>query len=295
MRYIFMGTPGYAEIILRHMIDAGRPPLGVITQIDKPAGRGRKLTLPPVKLAAQEHNIPILQPSRIGNKTRQWMEDLEPEICVVAAYGKILTKKTIEVAPRGCQSHSRLSRALRSHAALGETLVALGRSGPDPQDMLALHASVDGGLSWQLVWGRIFASKRPNPRPRRIRTAFGQEAYHEGRFSAVGKYGYLLRIDMLARRDPADVGLDSLTIRTSCQCNMMSLPALLPGLNRIRVTTASAPAAGKLRVEYHWTEKPRGLRKAVKLLPARGGTFTLRAGGTAPSDIRMREVSVALV
>ncbi|HET6427296.1 MAG TPA: hypothetical protein VFJ30_02715 [Phycisphaerae bacterium] len=172
---------------------------------------------------------------------------------------------------------------------------AVGRSGPDPQDMLALHASVDGGLSWQLVWGRIFASKRPNPRPRRIRTAFGQEAYHEGRFSAVGKYGYLLRIDMLARRDPADVGLDSLTIRTSCQCNMMSLPALLPGLNRIRVTTASAPAAGKLRVEYHWTEKPRGLRKAVKLLPARGGTFTLRAGGTAPSDIRMREVSVALV
>lgn len=117
MRYIFMGTPRFAAILLKDMTDAGRPPVGVMTQIDQPAGRGKKLTPPPVKLLAQKFDLPLLQPAKIGDNTRAWMKSLEPDICIVAAYGKILAPATLALAPHGCiNAHASLLPRYRGAA-----------------------------------------------------------------------------------------------------------------------------------------------------------------------------------
>ena len=111
----------------------------------------------------------------------------------------------------------------------------------------------------------------------------------------VGKYGYQVRIDFLAHRAVGEVGLDDFIITTHGQCNMMALPALLPGRNRIEVTAKGAPPGARLRVEYQWHEKRRGDRRCVKILPGAGGTFTIRVAAARPRDLRMREVSAEVV
>jgi hypothetical protein len=171
------------------------------------------------------------------------------------------------------------------------------RTGRDRLDVVGFFVSTDGGSSWEQVWGNPFAQKgRPDPRPRRIQAAFGAEAYHAEEFSVVGRYGYLLRVDLLARGDPGLVGLDELTIATDCQCGMMVMPALQPGANRVRVSVGRPPAGGgQLRLDYEWTERGRGARRLAKLLPAKGGTVSVRVGGRRPGDVRMRSVSLELL
>jgi len=173
---------------------------------------------------------------------------------------------------------------------------AVVRTGSQALDMLAMHVSTDGGSSWRQVWGTIFAQTgRPRARPRRIHVAFGQKAYHDGELSVVGTYAYQVRIDVLARRAVGEVGLDALTIRTRGLCNMMALPALLPGANRVTVAGRAAGRDARLRVEYEWTERSRGERRRVKVLPATGGEFTIRAAGRRPADLRMRAVTVEAI
>jgi hypothetical protein len=174
---------------------------------------------------------------------------------------------------------------------------AIVRTGRDLLDVVGFFVSTDGGSSWEQIWGNPFAQKgRPDARPRRVRAAFGADAYHADKFSVVGRYGYLVRIDLLARGDVGQVGLDELTIATDCQCGMMALPAIQPGANRVRVSVAKPPPGGaKFKLDYQWTERGRGARRLSKLLPASGGTVTVRVGGRRPSDVRMRSVSLELV
>ena len=124
MRYVFMGTPRFAEIILRDMIQAGRPPVGVMTQVDQPAGRGRVLTPSQVKKLALEYDLPLRQPEKIGDKTRAWIKEQNPDICIVAAYGKILAKATLEVAPFGCiNAHGSLLPKYRGAAPIARAII----------------------------------------------------------------------------------------------------------------------------------------------------------------------------
>lgn len=139
MRYIFMGTPGFARIILQDMIDAGRPPVGVMTQVDQPAGRGRKLFPPPVKQIALDYGLPILQPAKIGDGTRAWMKELAPDICVVAAFGKILTRKTLDLAPFGCiNAHGSLLPKYRGAAPINWALI----NGDEKSGVTIMHVSL---------------------------------------------------------------------------------------------------------------------------------------------------------
>lgn len=100
-----MGTPEFAVPALAALIE--RCPqaevVGVFTQPDRPAGRGRELTAPPVKELATHHGIPVFQPTKMRtDETRELLLRLAPELVVVAAYGRILPKQLLEVAPRGC-------------------------------------------------------------------------------------------------------------------------------------------------------------------------------------------------
>ncbi|HAG51829.1 MAG TPA: methionyl-tRNA formyltransferase, partial [Deltaproteobacteria bacterium] len=93
MKIVFMGTPEFAVPSLKALIVAGNKVVSVVTQPDKPKGRGKVLTPPPVKELALQHNIPVLQPEKIRDETFiNVIKGLCPDIIVVIAYGKILPK-----------------------------------------------------------------------------------------------------------------------------------------------------------------------------------------------------------
>jgi methionyl-tRNA formyltransferase len=103
MRVVFMGSPDFAVPCLRALVDAGHEVALVVSQPDKPAGRGGELKAPAVKTAALSLNLPIIQPksARTGYLERA-LREAGAELAVVVAYGKILPKAVLEALPRGC-------------------------------------------------------------------------------------------------------------------------------------------------------------------------------------------------
>jgi methionyl-tRNA formyltransferase len=103
MRVIFLGTPDFAAIPLVALAQDQRFELvGVITQPDRPTGRGRQPTPPPVKQAALRLGIPVLQPETLRDLTAvEWLAGLRPDAAVVAAYGEILRRNVLEIPPLG--------------------------------------------------------------------------------------------------------------------------------------------------------------------------------------------------
>ena len=103
MRIVFMGTPDFSLFSLRALVEAGEEVVGVITQPDKPKGRGYTLTPPPAKVYAQEHGIPVFQPERVKDGSfDETLKELAPDVCVVAAYGKILPQSMLDIPKHGC-------------------------------------------------------------------------------------------------------------------------------------------------------------------------------------------------
>src|SRR5437868_5338355 len=104
MRLIFMGTPEFAVPSLARLLADGHAVAAVFTQPDKPAGRGHHLHAPPVKQLALEHGIAVHQPARIktNEEVRAIFENLQPDVCVVAAYGKILPAWLLQIPRLGC-------------------------------------------------------------------------------------------------------------------------------------------------------------------------------------------------
>ncbi len=102
MRIIFMGSPAFAVHPLQALVTAGYTLAAVITQPDRPAGRKRVLTPPPVKVAALDLGIPVLQPETLRDPAViQQLNDLAPNVGVVAAYGEILRKTVLAIPPLG--------------------------------------------------------------------------------------------------------------------------------------------------------------------------------------------------
>ncbi len=99
MKIVFWGTPDFAVESLKELINSEHDVIAVITQPDKPRGRGKKLLPTPVKEFALKNNIPVLQPEKVkGNRELyEKLRDLAPDISVVVAYGKILPKEIIEI------------------------------------------------------------------------------------------------------------------------------------------------------------------------------------------------------
>lgn len=100
-RIVFMGTPPYAVESLRALIANGFAVQAVITQPDRPAGRGGKTQLPPAKEFALAHGIPVIQPLRIRQDGVQPLRDLVPDLCVTAAFGQILSQEILEIPRLG--------------------------------------------------------------------------------------------------------------------------------------------------------------------------------------------------
>ena len=104
MKAIFMGTPEIAAIILKSVLESKHEIVAVVTQPDKPKGRSQgKLAFPPVKELALEHNIPVFQPQKVREEAfLEEIKKLNPDIILVAAYGKLLPKALLELPRFGC-------------------------------------------------------------------------------------------------------------------------------------------------------------------------------------------------
>lgn len=104
LNILFMGTPDFAKESLEALYNAGCNILGVVTNPDKPKGRGMKMIASPVKQFAIENNIPIYQPIKIRNNEEfiKKIKELNPDIICVVAYGKILPKEILDIPKYGC-------------------------------------------------------------------------------------------------------------------------------------------------------------------------------------------------
>ena len=120
MRILFMGTPDFAVPSLEALIQAGHTICGVFTQPDKPKNRGMKLQAPPVKECALAHDIPVFQPVKLRDGTAlAQIQELAPELIVVAAYGRILPDDILAAPPKGCINvHSSLLPNYRGAAPI---------------------------------------------------------------------------------------------------------------------------------------------------------------------------------
>ena len=103
MKILFMGTPDFAVPCLKTLIENNYDVCGVVTQPDKPKGRGHKMTPPPVKACAEEYNIPVFQPESLKNDALlPVLEETKPELIIVVAYGKILPEYVLNYPKYGC-------------------------------------------------------------------------------------------------------------------------------------------------------------------------------------------------
>lgn len=148
MRILFMGTPDFSVPVLTSLVESSHEVIGVVTQPDKPKGRGKALSMPPVKEKALEYGIKVYQP--VKAREEGFMDEirkLSPDAAVVIAFGQILTKAFLEIPRYGCLNiHASLLPKLRGAAPIhwavingekktGITIMQMD-SGIDTGDML---------------------------------------------------------------------------------------------------------------------------------------------------------------
>lgn len=125
MRVVFMGTADFAVPCLKALAEAGHQIVGVVTQPDRPKGRGRKLAATPVKKAAEELGLHLFQPEKIKETaSMKEIENMQPECIVVVAYGQLLPKNLLEMAAYGCVNvHASLLPEYRGGAPIHRAIM----------------------------------------------------------------------------------------------------------------------------------------------------------------------------
>ena len=103
MRIVFMGTPDFSVPALKALVEAGHQVIAVVTQPDKPKGRGKEVQMTPVKIQAMEYGIPVYQPAKVREASFvEVLKGLGADVYVVIAFGQILPKAVLELPKYGC-------------------------------------------------------------------------------------------------------------------------------------------------------------------------------------------------
>ena len=149
MKIVYMGTPDFAVNPLRALAETGYEVTGVVTQPDKPKGRGKTMLPTPVKEEALKHGFPVYQPVKVRDpEFLQELKNLDPDIIVVAAFGQIIPKSILELPKYGCINiHASLLPKYRGAAPIqqavidgekesGVTIMRMG-TGLDTGDMIS--------------------------------------------------------------------------------------------------------------------------------------------------------------
>lgn len=127
MRVLFLGTPEFAVPTLQHLLDFSKVEVvGVVTQPDRPAGRGNKMHPPPTKILAEQHGIPVLQPVSLAKSPEivEQMRALNSDVIVMVAFGQILKKAVLSMPPQGVINvHASLLPHYRGAAPLNWSII----------------------------------------------------------------------------------------------------------------------------------------------------------------------------
>ena len=164
-RILFMGTPAFALPALEQLYTRNYPIIGVVSQPDRPHGRGLKEVAPPVKILAQKFGLPVFQPEKVKDQSfLEIFHELNPEMVVVAAFGQILPKDIIDFPPLKCLNiHPSLLPKYRGAAPInwaiirGETktgvTIMLMDEGMDSGDILLQQETDIGarGKLWRIA------------------------------------------------------------------------------------------------------------------------------------------------
>ena len=152
LRTVFMGTPEFALEALEGLLDFGVNLVGVYTQPDRPKGRGKKLAASPVKQLALEHEIPVFQPPKLRDSVAvKELQELQPDLIIVVAYGQILPKAVLDIPRYHCINvHASLLPKYRGAAPINKAIIdgetetgvttMLMDIGLDTGDMLVKHS-----------------------------------------------------------------------------------------------------------------------------------------------------------
>ncbi|MBY0097629.1 methionyl-tRNA formyltransferase [Mesobacillus maritimus] len=124
-KIVFMGTPDFSVPVLQQLIHDGYEVIAVVTQPDRPVGRKKVLTPPPVKVEAVKQGIPVFQPEKIRQKDElEKILSLKPDLVVTAAFGQILPKELLEAPQFGCINvHASLLPELRGGAPIHYAII----------------------------------------------------------------------------------------------------------------------------------------------------------------------------
>jgi methionyl-tRNA formyltransferase len=126
VKIVFAGTPGFAATALDAIIGAGHAVVGVLTQPDRPVGRGQRVGASPVKVFAEKHGLPVLQPVALADPAVvETIRALRADAMVVAAYGLLVPRSMLELPPHGCINiHASLLPRWRGAAPIQRALLA---------------------------------------------------------------------------------------------------------------------------------------------------------------------------
>jgi methionyl-tRNA formyltransferase len=146
MKLVFCGTPQFAVPSLERLVEAGFDVQLVVTQPDRPQGRGMEMAAPPVKQAARKLNLPVIQPEKIRNNLefQKQLGDLQPDAIIVVGYGRIIPPWMLALPPRGnINVHASLLPKYRGAAPI-QWAIAKGETATGVTTML-LNEGLDTG------------------------------------------------------------------------------------------------------------------------------------------------------
>lgn len=125
MRVVFMGTPDFSVPVLKRLIEEGYEIVGVVTQPDRPKGRKKQLTPPPVKVEAEKHGLTVVQPEKLKRpEDLKTVLALKPDLLVTAAFGQILPRELLDTPKYGCINvHASLLPEYRGGAPIHQALI----------------------------------------------------------------------------------------------------------------------------------------------------------------------------
>ncbi len=126
VRVVFMGTPAFAVPSLEALVEGGYDVVGVVTQPDRRVGRGGSVQAPDVKVTALGHGLPVLQPESLKDpEAIEALRELHPDLFVVAAFGKILSRPVLDIPARGCVNvHASLLPRWRGASPIAAAILA---------------------------------------------------------------------------------------------------------------------------------------------------------------------------
>jgi methionyl-tRNA formyltransferase len=262
MRVAFMGTPGIGACILRGVVQAGHDVVGAFCQPDKSKGRDASPAPPPVKTYAQSCGIPICQPGRLGPKTLALLQQMNPDVVVVAAYGKLLPPEYLATPRLGCLNvHASLLPKYRGAAPI-QWAIANGETSTGITIM-----QMDAGLDT----GDILMQEP---------LAIGPDETADELHDRLARLGERLLLEALARLETGP-----LERRPQDHRQASLAPILTRQDGEIDWSWTAAAIANRARGFHPWPGTFTHLRgKQLKLFPPLRPVAGPPAAGTAPGD-----------